>query len=172
MGISQITTGVITSYSIHYTKLYEAVLYRVSGSLAPWTKRHRRLCEPAQHGNWRFPICPLHRRRNHGPVRSGAGVGGDHPKVQNAFKRHRGVTGKDLMISTKRHVQQLASLLLSRKIFDIVLCPGSRNGPLIHTLTGCGQFDCRVIVDERSAGYFALGIAQANKKPVVSYNFV
>lgn len=71
------------------------------------------------------------------------------------------------MISTKRHVQQLASLLLSRKIFDIVLCPGSRNGPLIHTLTGCGQFDCRVIVDERSAGYFALGVSQANKKPVV-----
>nr|WP_320017226.1 2-succinyl-5-enolpyruvyl-6-hydroxy-3-cyclohexene-1-carboxylic-acid synthase [uncultured Desulfobacter sp.] len=72
-----------------------------------------------------------------------------------------------MMISTKRHVQQLASLFLSKKIFDIVLCPGSRNGPLIHTLAGCGQFDCRVIVDERSAGYFALGIAQAKKKPVV-----
>ena len=72
-----------------------------------------------------------------------------------------------MMISTKRHVQQLASLFLSKKIFDIVLCPGSRNGPLIHTLAGCGQFDCRVIVDERSAGYFALGVAQAKKKPVV-----
>ncbi|HBT90101.1 2-succinyl-5-enolpyruvyl-6-hydroxy-3-cyclohexene-1-carboxylic-acid synthase [Desulfobacter sp.] len=72
-----------------------------------------------------------------------------------------------MMISTKRHVQQLASLFLSKKIFDIVLCPGSRNGPLIHTLAGCGQFDCRVIVDERSAGYFALGLAQAKKNPVV-----
>ncbi len=71
------------------------------------------------------------------------------------------------MISTKRHVQQLASLFLSKKIFDIVLCPGSRNGPLIHTLAGCGQFDCRVIVDERSAGYFALGLAQVKRKPVV-----
>ncbi|WP_020589988.1 2-succinyl-5-enolpyruvyl-6-hydroxy-3-cyclohexene-1-carboxylic-acid synthase [Desulfobacter curvatus] len=71
------------------------------------------------------------------------------------------------MISTKRHVQQLASLFISKKIFDVVLCPGSRNGPLIHTLGGCGQFDCRVIVDERSAGYFALGVAQAKKKPVV-----
>ncbi|WP_321495474.1 2-succinyl-5-enolpyruvyl-6-hydroxy-3-cyclohexene-1-carboxylic-acid synthase [uncultured Desulfobacter sp.] len=71
------------------------------------------------------------------------------------------------MISTKRHVQQLASLFFSRKISDIVLCPGSRNGPLIHTLAGCGQFDCRVIVDERSAGYFALGLAQARQKPVV-----
>ena len=71
------------------------------------------------------------------------------------------------MISTKRHVQQLAALFLSRNIFDVVLCPGSRNGPLIHTLAGCGQFDCRVIVDERSAGYFALGVAQAKKKPVV-----
>lgn len=72
-----------------------------------------------------------------------------------------------MMISTKRHVQQLASLFLSKKIFDIVLCPGSRNGPLIHTLAGCGQFDCRVIVDERSAGYFALGLAQAKENPVV-----
>lgn len=72
-----------------------------------------------------------------------------------------------MMISTKRHVQQLSSLFLSKKIFDIVLCPGSRNGPLIHTLAGCGQFDCRVIVDERSAGYFALGLSQAKKKPVV-----
>ncbi|WP_462268127.1 2-succinyl-5-enolpyruvyl-6-hydroxy-3-cyclohexene-1-carboxylic-acid synthase [Desulfobacter sp.] len=72
-----------------------------------------------------------------------------------------------MMISTKRHVQQLASLFLNKKIFDIVLCPGSRNGPLIHTLAGCGQFDCRVIVDERSAGYFALGVAQAKQKPVV-----
>ena len=71
------------------------------------------------------------------------------------------------MISIKRHVQQLSSLLLSRKILDVVLCPGSRNGPLIHTLAGCGPFDCRVIVDERSAGYFALGIAQAKQKPVV-----
>jgi len=71
-----------------------------------------------------------------------------------------------MMISTKRHVQQLAFLLLSKKISDIVLCPGSRNGPLIHTLAGCGQFDCRVVVDERSAGYFALGVAQAKKKPV------
>ncbi len=71
------------------------------------------------------------------------------------------------MISTKRHIQQLASLLLSKNIFDIVLCPGSRNGPLIHTLAGCGQFDCRVIVDERSAGYFALGLSQAKQNPVV-----
>lgn len=70
------------------------------------------------------------------------------------------------MISIKRHVQQLASLFLSKEISDIVLCPGSRNGPLIHTLAGCGQFNCRVIVDERSAGYFALGMAQAKKKPV------
>ena len=71
------------------------------------------------------------------------------------------------MISTKLHVQQLAALLVSKKISDVVLCPGSRNGPLIHTLAGCGQFDCRVIVDERSAGYFALGIALAKKKAVV-----
>ena len=71
------------------------------------------------------------------------------------------------MISTKRHVQQLAALLAARNFTHVVLCPGSRNGPLIHTLAGCGQFECRVIVDERSAGYFALGMARALKTPVV-----
>ena len=71
------------------------------------------------------------------------------------------------MISTKRHVQQLASLFLSKGVTDIVLCPGSRNGPLIHTLAGSDAFDCKVIVDERSAGYFALGMALAKTTPVV-----
>ncbi len=71
------------------------------------------------------------------------------------------------MISTKLHAQQLAALLLAKNIIDIVLAPGSRSGPLIHTFTGCGRFDCRTVVDERSAGYFALGLAQQKERPVV-----
>ncbi len=71
------------------------------------------------------------------------------------------------MISTKLHARQLAALLLAKKITDVVLAPGSRSGPLIHTFAGCGEFDCRTIVDERSAGYFALGLAQKRQNPVV-----
>jgi 2-succinyl-5-enolpyruvyl-6-hydroxy-3-cyclohexene-1-carboxylate synthase len=71
------------------------------------------------------------------------------------------------MISTKKHIHQLASVLLARGIDDIIISPGSRNGPLIHTFAGSGQFQCRNIVDERSAAYFALGLAQNKQKPVV-----
>jgi len=71
------------------------------------------------------------------------------------------------MISTKKHIQQLAALLLAKGIDHVVISPGSRNGPLIHTFAGCGLFNCRNIVDERSAAYFALGLSQASQKPVV-----
>lgn len=71
------------------------------------------------------------------------------------------------MISTKKHIQQLASLLLAKGIDDIIISPGSRNGPMTHTFAGSGLFNCRNIVDERSAAYFAMGLAQAKQKPVV-----
>jgi len=70
------------------------------------------------------------------------------------------------MISDKKHVQQLAALLLKRGITDIVISPGSRNAPMINTFTGIPGFSCRNIVDERSAAYFALGLALAKQKPV------
>jgi 2-succinyl-5-enolpyruvyl-6-hydroxy-3-cyclohexene-1-carboxylate synthase len=70
------------------------------------------------------------------------------------------------MISDKIHIQQLASLLLKKGITDIVISPGSRNAPIINTFTGIPEFNCRNIVDERSAAYFALGLALAKQKPV------
>ncbi len=70
------------------------------------------------------------------------------------------------MISIKKHVQQLIFLLQAKGITDAVISPGSRNGPLIHTLALSPGFNCRSIVDERSAAYFALGLIQALKKPV------
>ena len=71
------------------------------------------------------------------------------------------------MISTKKHVQQLAFLLKAKQITDVVISPGSRSGPLVHTFAGVEHFTCRSVVDERSAAYFALGLAQALQKPVV-----
>lgn len=70
------------------------------------------------------------------------------------------------MISTKKHSQQLAALLLKKGITDIVISPGSRNAPMIHTFYGIAEFNCRNIVDERSAAYFALGLSLAKQKPV------
>lgn len=70
------------------------------------------------------------------------------------------------MISTKKHIQQLAAILQAKGIRDIVISPGSRSGPLVHTLATNSFFNCRNIVDERSAGYFAIGLSQVIQKPV------
>lgn len=71
------------------------------------------------------------------------------------------------MITDKKQVQQLASLLLQKGITDVVISPGSRNAPLINQFFGLKAFNCLNVVDERSAGYVALGMALAKKKPVV-----
>jgi 2-succinyl-5-enolpyruvyl-6-hydroxy-3-cyclohexene-1-carboxylate synthase len=70
------------------------------------------------------------------------------------------------MISSKKQVQQLAALLLKKGITDIVISPGSRNAPMIHTFHGIAGFNCRNIVDERSSAYFAIGLSLAKQKPV------
>jgi len=70
------------------------------------------------------------------------------------------------MISTKKHIHQLAALLLKKGITDVVISPGSRNAPMIHTFHGIAGFNCRNVVDERSAAYFALGLSLAKQKPV------
>lgn len=70
------------------------------------------------------------------------------------------------MISNKKHIHQLAVLLLKKDIADIVISPGSRNAPMIHTFHGIAGFNCRNVVDERSAAYFALGLSLAKQKPV------
>ena len=71
------------------------------------------------------------------------------------------------MISTKKQARQLVALLLKKGITDVVISPGSRNAPMIHTFFGTPEFACRNIVDERSAAYFALGLSLAKRKPVV-----
>lgn len=71
------------------------------------------------------------------------------------------------MISDKKNIQQLASLLLQKGITDVVISPGSRNAPLINQFFGITEFSCTNIFDERCAAYFAIGIAIRKKKAVV-----
>jgi len=48
----------------------------------------------------------------------------------------------------------------------IVISPGSRNAPLTLSFSADPFFNCYSIVDERSAAFFALGMAQQTNKPV------
>ena len=62
--------------------------------------------------------------------------------------------------------QTLIQLCKSKNIKHIVISPGSRNAPLTIGFTADSFFTCYSIVDERSAAFFALGIAQQIKNPV------
>ena len=62
--------------------------------------------------------------------------------------------------------QIITQLCLAKGIDHIVLSPGSRNAPLIIGFTEHSDFNNFSIVDERCAGFFALGLAQQLKKPV------
>lgn len=54
----------------------------------------------------------------------------------------------------------------AKGIENIVISPGSRNAPLTIGFTEDPFFKCFSIVDERSAAFFALGIAQQLRQPV------
>lgn len=62
--------------------------------------------------------------------------------------------------------QTVIQLCKAKNIQHIVISPGSRNAPLTLGFTNDDFFKCYSIVDERSAGFFALGIAQQLKHPV------
>lgn len=71
------------------------------------------------------------------------------------------------MYSNKEHVNILTTLLVAHGIRHAVVCPGSRNAPITHNLNECPDITCYPVTDERSAGFYALGMSQALKQPVV-----
>ena len=70
------------------------------------------------------------------------------------------------MYSDKQNVNTLTALLVAHGVKHAVVCPGSRNAPIVHNLNECPDIQCFPVTDERSAGFFALGIAQATDLPV------
>ena len=69
------------------------------------------------------------------------------------------------MYSNKESVNILTALLVSHGVNKAVVCPGSRNAPIVHNLCECPFIDCYPVTDERSAGFFALGLALQMGKP-------
>ena len=70
------------------------------------------------------------------------------------------------MYVNDKMVLQLVALLKKFGIKKIVVSPGSRHNKLINTLEAEGSFKLYLVVDERSAAFFALGLIQECGEPV------
>lgn len=71
------------------------------------------------------------------------------------------------MYTEVRSYQYIIAMLKKYGIKHCVLSAGSRNLPFVHSVEEDPYFKCYSVVDERSAGYFALGLAQELNEPVV-----
>ncbi len=57
--------------------------------------------------------------------------------------------------------------LVRNEVCAAVTSPGSRNAPLVIALARDDRLPCHSVIDERSAGFFALGLAKATGRPAV-----
>lgn len=71
-----------------------------------------------------------------------------------------------MLYSKNPLAQTVIQLCKAKNIQHIIISPGSRNAPLTIGFTNDPFFTCYSIVDERCAGFFALGIAQQIDSPV------
>ena len=62
--------------------------------------------------------------------------------------------------------QAIIDELIRCGVKDICLCPGSRSAPLAIAAANRKELQTRVHLDERSAAFFALGLAKSQKVPV------
>lgn len=63
-------------------------------------------------------------------------------------------------------LQAVAQLCVDKGVTDFIVAPGSRSAPLTVALARQEGLRCRVVYDERAAGYIALGLAQQTGRPV------
>lgn len=68
--------------------------------------------------------------------------------------------------SAKEGVQQFVDLCRSNGLRHVVFSPGSRNAPLVIAFVNSEHFTTYVVPDERSAAFYALGMAEELKEPV------
>ncbi|RLD30684.1 MAG: 2-succinyl-5-enolpyruvyl-6-hydroxy-3-cyclohexene-1-carboxylic-acid synthase [Bacteroidetes bacterium] len=72
-----------------------------------------------------------------------------------------------MKFSKKILSQSVTQLCIAKEISHVVISPGSRNAPLIIGFTEHSYFKDFSIVHERSAAFFAVGMAQQLKRPVI-----
>jgi 2-succinyl-5-enolpyruvyl-6-hydroxy-3-cyclohexene-1-carboxylate synthase len=69
-------------------------------------------------------------------------------------------------LTMQQHVFSIAQTCFAAGVEHAIICPGSRSAPLVYAFKR-SPINCISVVDERSAGYIALGMAQQTGKPVV-----
>ncbi len=64
-----------------------------------------------------------------------------------------------------RFAAAIAQALASAGVRDVVVSPGSRHTPLVLALLERAEVRCRLVLDERVAGFVALGLSRAARAP-------
>lgn len=64
-------------------------------------------------------------------------------------------------------VKRMANAFVNAGVEAVVISPGSRSTPMAYAFASTKAFQCYMQVDERSAAFFALGMAKASRKPVI-----
>ena len=70
-------------------------------------------------------------------------------------------------MSSSQTILDVAEICAQQGVNELILSPGSRNAPLTLAFSRHPAISTRLIPDERSAGYVALGVAQSLKQPVI-----
>lgn len=70
------------------------------------------------------------------------------------------------MNTYQTNINSIISTLYAKGLRKAVICPGSRNAPLIMAFVRFKKIECISIADERSAAFVALGMAKQLKEPV------
>jgi len=71
------------------------------------------------------------------------------------------------MSSRLQGISEIPYIFHMHDIEHAIISPGSRNAPLTLAFVSHPHINCISITDERSAAYYALGMAQQQQKPVV-----
>ena len=64
------------------------------------------------------------------------------------------------MYSCLKNIQILVALLKKYNVKNIVISPGTRHTPFVYSVEHDDFFKTYSIVDERSAGFFAIGLIE------------
>ena len=71
------------------------------------------------------------------------------------------------MYSDNALVREVVALARAHNIRHAIVCAGSRNAPLAHSFAACPDIEAVECVDERSAAFEALGMAEVLQEPVI-----